>query len=77
VCGAGAHGSAPVQSITRSQRHLVCVAAAVALPSTGVPTVWLNLLQHVRQHGLSMRHLRRVCIAGSAPPRSMIEALEG
>jgi fatty-acyl-CoA synthase len=42
-----------------------------------VPTVWLNLLQHVRKHSLPLTYLRRVCIAGSAPPRSMIEALEG
>eukprot|EP00882_Tetradesmus_deserticola_P001881 GHRQ01002017.1.p1 GENE.GHRQ01002017.1~~GHRQ01002017.1.p1 ORF type:complete len:566 (+),score=249.76 GHRQ01002017.1:439-2136(+) len=44
--------------------------------SAGVPTVWLNLLQHMDKHNLKLRHLQRVCIAGSAPPRSMIEALE-
>eukprot|EP00878_Enallax_costatus_P015485 GHUV01016220.1.p1 GENE.GHUV01016220.1~~GHUV01016220.1.p1 ORF type:complete len:332 (+),score=59.55 GHUV01016220.1:178-1173(+) len=44
--------------------------------SAGVPTVWLNLLTHVAEHNLSLKYLKRVCIAGSAPPRSMIEALE-
>lgn len=42
----------------------------------GVPTVWLNLLQHVGKHGLRLRHLKRLCVAGSAAPRAMIEALE-
>eukprot|EP00883_Tetradesmus_obliquus_P009277 jgi/Sobl393_1/20072/SZX64644.1 len=44
--------------------------------TAGVPTVWLNLLQHMDKHKLALRHLQRVCIAGSAPPRSMIQALE-
>jgi hypothetical protein len=44
--------------------------------AAGVPTVWLNLLQHVSKHKLKLRYVKRVCIAGSAPPRSMIEALE-
>jgi hypothetical protein len=50
----------------------VCNSAAAA----GVPTVWLNLLNHMDKHSLKLRHLQRVCIAGSAPPRSMIQALE-
>lgn len=45
--------------------------------NVGVPTVWLNLLLHVKKHNLKMRYIKRVCIAGSAPPRSMIETLEG
>jgi hypothetical protein len=28
------------------------------------------------KHNLTLSSLQRVCIAGSAPPRSMIEALE-
>lgn len=54
-----------------------CIPLPVLPVSTGVPTVWLNLLHHMSKHNLKLRHLRRVCIAGSAPPRSMIEALEG
>eukprot|EP00879_Flechtneria_rotunda_P024617 GHRR01026115.1.p1 GENE.GHRR01026115.1~~GHRR01026115.1.p1 ORF type:complete len:265 (+),score=70.67 GHRR01026115.1:511-1305(+) len=45
--------------------------------SAGVPTIWLNVLQHLSKHKLKLTHLQRVCIAGSAPPRAMIEALEG
>lgn len=51
-----------------------CVGVRVV---AGVPTVWLNLLLHVNKHNLKLRYIKRVCIAGSAPPRSMIEALEG
>jgi acyl-CoA synthetase (AMP-forming)/AMP-acid ligase II len=47
-----------------------------ATATAGVPTVWLNLLSHMDKHNLKLRHLQRVCIAGSAPPRSMIQALE-
>lgn len=42
----------------------------------GVPTVWLNLLHHVSKHKLTLKYLKRVCIAGSAPPKSMIAQLE-
>eukprot|EP00798_Chlamydomonas_sp_ICE-L_P008231 gene8231-1497_t len=44
--------------------------------SAGVPTVWLNLLSHVEQNKLSFSSLKRVCIGGAAPPRSMLEAFE-
>lgn len=65
--------------------HHTCVILAAINPSCvcarttppGVPTVWLNLLQHVSKHNLKLKYVKRVCIAGSAPPRSMIEALEG
>lgn len=46
------------------------------LRCAGVPTVWLNLLQHIGKHNLRLRYLKRLCVAGSAPPRAMIEALE-
>jgi fatty-acyl-CoA synthase len=45
--------------------------------TAGVPTVWLGLLHYMTSHGIDrFRHLRSVAIAGSAPPRSMIAALE-
>jgi len=46
--------------------------------SAMVPTVVLGLLQHVAAHKLNHLHsLKRVVIGGAAPPRSMIEAVEG
>ena len=44
--------------------------------SAGVPTVWLGLLNHVRQHGLKFSSFRRTAIGGSACPPAMIRSLE-
>ena len=41
-----------------------------------VPTVWLMLLQYLRETGKELPHLDRVVIGGSAVPQSMIEAFE-
>jgi acyl-CoA synthetase (AMP-forming)/AMP-acid ligase II len=40
--------------------------------SAGVPTVWLQLLQYVEQHGLKFSSLRRVLSGGSAVPLTLI-----
>jgi fatty-acyl-CoA synthase len=40
--------------------------------AAGVPTVWLMLLNHVKQHGLKFNHMRRTVIGGSACPPAMI-----
>jgi 3-(methylthio)propionyl---CoA ligase len=40
--------------------------------SAGVPTVWLQLLQYVEQHGLKFSTLRRVISGGSAVPLALI-----
>jgi fatty-acyl-CoA synthase len=40
--------------------------------SAGVPTVWLQLLQYVQQHGLKFSSLRRVISGGSAVPLALI-----
>jgi len=42
--------------------------------SAGVPTVWLGLLQHVRQNNLKFSTLKRTVIGGSACPPAMIRA---
>ena len=42
----------------------------------GVPTVWLNLLNHLRETGQRLDHLQKVVVGGSAAPRSMIEAFD-
>ncbi|ATP27657.1 long-chain fatty acid--CoA ligase [Chromobacterium violaceum] len=41
----------------------------------GVPTVWLQLLQHCQREQLSLAPLKRVIAGGSAVPESMIEQL--
>jgi fatty-acyl-CoA synthase len=44
--------------------------------SAGVPTVWIALLQYLREHPRDLSSLRMVTAGGSAVPRSLIEAFE-
>lgn len=44
--------------------------------SAGVPTVWQGLLQHLGTTGKRLESLKRVLIAGSACPESIIRTLE-
>ncbi len=44
--------------------------------SAGVPTVWLGLLNHVKQNGLRFSTLRRTVIGGSACPPAMLRSFE-
>jgi fatty-acyl-CoA synthase len=44
--------------------------------SAGVPTVWLGLLNHVKQHGLKFSTFERTVIGGSACPPAMMKALQ-
>jgi len=42
--------------------------------AAGVPTVWLGLLGHTKQHGLKFSTMRRTVIGGSACPPAMIKS---
>ena len=42
--------------------------------AVGVPTIWLNLLNHLRDTGRKPATLRRIMIGGSAMPRALMEA---
>jgi fatty-acyl-CoA synthase len=42
--------------------------------AAGVPTVWLGLLAHVKQHGLRFSSVRRTVIGGAACPPAMMKA---
>ncbi|GMG85481.1 fatty-acid--CoA ligase [Paralimibaculum aggregatum] len=44
--------------------------------SAAVPTIWLPLLDHLRETGGSLPDLSRVVIGGSACPRAVIEAFQ-
>jgi 3-(methylthio)propionyl---CoA ligase len=44
--------------------------------TSGVPTVWLGLLNYVKEKGVKFSTLKRCVIGGSAAPRSMITAFE-
>ncbi|MFZ1425240.1 MAG: long-chain-fatty-acid--CoA ligase [Geminicoccaceae bacterium] len=43
--------------------------------AAAVPTVWLGLLQHLRQHGGRLELLERICVGGAACPQLLLEAL--
>ncbi len=44
--------------------------------AAGVPTIWLGLLDHWREHKISVPSMHTVVIGGSAPNRSMIDAFQ-
>jgi acyl-CoA synthetase (AMP-forming)/AMP-acid ligase II len=44
--------------------------------SAGVPTVWLMLLNYLKDNNAKLPHMDRTVIGGSAAPASMIEAFE-
>jgi fatty-acyl-CoA synthase len=44
--------------------------------SAGVPTVWLGLLAHLRDHGQRLDTVKRFVIGGSACPRLLFEAFD-
>ena len=44
--------------------------------SAGVPTVWLNLLAHLRSSGQRVETLQRVVVGGSACPLSVMEEFD-
>jgi acyl-CoA synthetase (AMP-forming)/AMP-acid ligase II len=44
--------------------------------SAGVPTIWFNLLGHLKETGRRPSTLRKVVIGGAAAPRSMIQSFE-
>ncbi len=45
-----------------------------ATTSIGVPTIWMNLLAHLRDTGQKPQTLKRIMIGGSAMPRALMEA---
>ena len=44
--------------------------------SAGVPTIWLSVVQHLKETGLDIPSLRRIAVGGSAAPRSLMDTLE-
>ena len=44
--------------------------------SLGVPTVWLMLLNYMKENNKSFSSMKKTIIGGAAAPKSMIEAFE-
>lgn len=64
--GAGMDGASIYQLLDTEQ-----VTASAA-----VPTVWMGLLQYLREHDLKLPYLQKVLIGGAACPPSMIRTFE-
>lgn len=64
--GAGMDGASIYQLLDTEQ-----VTASAA-----VPTVWMGLLQYLREHNLKLPYLQKVLIGGAACPPSMIRTFE-
>ncbi len=55
--------------------HQLLISEGVTM-TAGVPTVWLMLLNHLRESGQNLGPVERVVVGGSAVPRAMLEAFE-
>ncbi|MEM1313654.1 MAG: long-chain-fatty-acid--CoA ligase [Pseudomonadota bacterium] len=47
-----------------------------ATMTAAVPTIWLPMIQHLRDNGLSFSTLKRAVIGGSSCPKAVIEAFQ-
>jgi fatty-acyl-CoA synthase len=65
----------PGAQLDGASLHALFESEKVTL-SAGVPTVWLGLLQHVKQNNLRFSTLDRTVIGGSACPPAMIRSFE-
>ncbi len=65
----------PGRAFQAEKLHSLIVDEGVTI-SAAVPTIWMMLLDYVRQNGLDFGKLRAVLVSGSKPPESMIEGLE-
>jgi 3-(methylthio)propionyl---CoA ligase len=53
--------------------HRLIVEEAITV-GPGVPTIWLSMLDHCLERGLSLGRMNRIFSGGTAPPLAMIEA---
>ncbi len=66
----------PGRNFEPEKLHEIMARESVTL-AAGVPTVWLTLVDYMAGNGLRLDTLRAALVAGSKPPRALIEALEG
>jgi acyl-CoA synthetase (AMP-forming)/AMP-acid ligase II len=65
----------PGRNFEPDKLHEIMSAEGVTVAAC-VPTVWLTLVDHLERNGLALPSLRAALIAGTKPPRTLIEALE-
>ncbi|MEN3950145.1 long-chain-fatty-acid--CoA ligase [Iodidimonas sp. SYSU 1G8] len=61
----------PGRDVSGARIHELMLKEGVT-HSAAVPTIWLDLLNQIESSGKGVGQLNRVCIGGTAPPRSMI-----
>ena len=72
---AGAKLVLPGRDMEMARLHDLIVDEDVTV-ALAVPTVWLSMLEHLRQTGAGLGRLARIVTGGSAPPRAMIAEYE-
>jgi fatty-acyl-CoA synthase len=65
----------PGRALDMASLHELIVTEGVTV-ALAVPTVWLSMLEYLRETGQGLGRLERVGCGGSAPPPAMIEGLE-
>lgn len=75
ACMVGAKLVLPGRALDGRSLYELIEAEGVTV-SAGVPTVWLGLLQHVRERGGSFSSMKRTIIGGSACPVSVLDEFE-
>jgi fatty-acyl-CoA synthase len=72
VAAVGAKLVLPGRDVSGARIHELVLKEDVTT-SAAVPTIWLDFLNQVENSDKGVAKLNRVCIGGTAPPRSMIE----
>jgi fatty-acyl-CoA synthase len=65
----------PGRNFEPDKLYEIMLAEGVTIAAC-VPTVWLTLVDYLDRNGLRLPALRAALVAGTKPPRSLIEALE-
>src|SRR5213076_2765126 len=65
----------PAQHLDGKSLHQLFESEEVTM-SAGVPTVWLGLLNYMKEHKLRFTTLKRVVIGGSACPPAMLRSFQ-
>ena len=72
---AGAKLVLPGRDMEMAKLHELIVGEDVTV-ALAVPTIWLSMLEHLRQTGADLGRLAKVVTGGAAPPRAMIADYE-
>ena len=72
---AGAKLVLPGRDMEMAKLHQLIVDEDVTV-ALAVPTIWLSMLEHLKQSGTDLGRLSKIVTGGAAPPRSMIAEYE-